>query len=194
MDKAWHNLFPLCDYLYKDMALPTLKEQTISPPSVNALKAIFLDAPSGGNVLEVGSGTGFLTTLLKFWVGRKGKVTAMERIEELSDIGRVITKRLGYTGIEFITGNASRGCARNAPYDAIAVCAMADETLMFRLLEELAVGGRMIIPLRERQEDSVITLVKKNGPNHYNMFSLFEARYVPFIYDRPCLFSGMKAG
>ena len=124
-----------------------------------------LDPQPGHNILDVGSGSGWTTSLFSYIVGSKGKVTAIERIEKLCEFGRKNTEKYGYVRediAEFHCADGSQGWPANAPYDRILVSAMAND-IPKELKDQLKVGGKMVIPVH----NDIWFLEKKNEEDFY---------------------------
>lgn len=141
---------------YEDAPLPIGFGQTASQPSLQALYAELLDLGPADRVLEVGTGSGFQTGLLARLAGH---VYSVERIRELSLRARSALDRLRIVNVALLVGDGTIGWGRYAPYDAILVTAGAPE-MPKPLLEQLAPGGRMLVPLGNRDEQ-VLTLVRR---------------------------------
>ena len=166
-----------------NIALPIGYGQTISQPLTVAFMLELLDPQRGQNVLDVGSGSGWTTALLSYIVGRNGKVTAVERKKELKETGEKNVDKYGYlrdgqSGMtEFYVADGTRGFAKNAPYDRILVSASA-ECVPSVLKEELKIGGKMVIPIR----NSIWYMEKKEENKFYKEeYPGFE--FVPLIED-----------
>src|ERR1700680_1992259 len=131
------------DQAYEDHPLPIGQGQTISQPYIVArmLEALALSATD--KVLEVGTGSGYVTALL---AELAAQVFSVERHAVLADAATELLGRMGYTNVRAIVGDGSQGFAAGAPYDAIIVSAAAAEVPL-ALLEQLAEGGRMIVPV-----------------------------------------------
>jgi protein-L-isoaspartate(D-aspartate) O-methyltransferase len=141
-----------------DMPLPIGFGQTNSQPSTVRLMLEWLDVHPGQKVLDVGSGSGWTTALLAYMTGKEGQVFAVERIPELVAFGRSNCERLGLKNIEFHPAGDAYGYPAAAPYDRILVSAAAGE-VPESLLAQLAVGGRMVIPV----QDSIVVMHKDAG-------------------------------
>lgn len=148
-----------------DEALPIGFGQTISQPAVVAFMLELLKPKPGDKVLDVGSGSGWTTALLAEIVGKKegGKVIAIEIIPELKEFGEGNVAK--YNFIEnkkavFICGDGSRGYEKEAPFDRILVSASAQRVPQ-ALKEQLKVGGRLVIPIK----NSIWLFVKKDEKN-----------------------------
>jgi|SRR3989344_831470 len=133
-----------------DIPLPIGHGQTISQPLTVAVMMELLDPQRGHKILDVGSGSGWTTALLCYIAGKKGHVTAVERIAELCEKGKSNVEKYGFITrdniAEFHHEDGTQGYAPNAPYDRILVSASADE-IPGALKEQLAVGGKMVIPV-----------------------------------------------
>ncbi len=131
-----------------DSAAPIGHGQTISQPYTVRAMLEWLDPQPSEKVLDVGSGSGWTAALLAKLVGSKGKVYAVERIPELMGFGRDNVERLGINNVEFHAAGDKLGLPDEAPFDRILVSAAADE-LPAELVEQLKVGGKMVIPVHK---------------------------------------------
>ncbi len=152
-----------------DVALPIGYGQTITQPKTVAIMLELLEPERGQNILDVGSGSGWITALLCYIVGREGRVTALERIEKLAMWGKNnVAKYKGYVenldeGIaEFHVLDGKKGFPDNAPYDRIIVSASAN-VIPEELKNQLKVGGKMVIPVK----NSLVYLEKRDEDNFY---------------------------
>lgn len=128
---------------YSDQPLPIAHDQTISQPYIVALMAEAGQIKSTDKVLEVGTGSGYSAAVL----GQMAQeVYTVETIEELAQSARSVIDSLGYQNIHVMTANGSVGWPENAPYDAIIVTAGAPG-IPPSLVEQLAPGGRLVIPV-----------------------------------------------
>lgn len=164
-----------------DVALPIGYGQTISQPLVTAIMLDLLDPQEGQKILDIGSGSGWTTSLLSYIVGKKGKVIAIERINNLAKWGEHNTDKYGFVknGIaQFHNADGSHGFPSEAPYDRILVSAAVAEKIPQALKDQLKVGGKMVIPVK----NSVIYLEKESKDKFYKEeFPGFT--FVPFIMD-----------
>src|SRR5947199_7424200 len=128
---------------YEDRPLPIGEGQTISQPYIVAIMLEALSLTPADRVLEVGTGSGYVTALL---AQLTSEVITIERHRALADSAGEVLSRLGYRNIRVIVGDGSRGFAEVAPYNAIIVSAAAPQ-LPHELMEQLAEGGRLIIPV-----------------------------------------------
>jgi len=141
---------------YEDAALPIGFGQTASQPSLQALYLQLLALNPTDKVLEIGTGSGYLTALL---AQLAGNVFSVERVRELSVRARQALDQLRISRVALLVGDGTIGWARFAPYDAILVSAGAP-AVPPALVEQLAVGGRMLIPIGDREQQT-LTLVRR---------------------------------
>ncbi|MGA8432401.1 MAG: protein-L-isoaspartate(D-aspartate) O-methyltransferase [Candidatus Sulfotelmatobacter sp.] len=162
---------------YEDHPLPIGEGQTISQPYIVANMLAALSLQSMDKVLEVGSGSGYVTALLAELVAH---VFAIERHAELATRARGTIAKLGYRNVEIVVGDGSRGLPLYQPFDAIIVSAAA-ERLPAPLLAQLADGGRMIIPVGAAEAQQLQFIRMQEG---IPQISLREpCRFVPLIAD-----------
>lgn len=174
------NFLPLgmLDQAARDVPLPIGYGQTNSQPSTVRLMLEWLKVRSGNKVLDVGSGSGWTTALLAHLAGKKGKIIAVERISELVKTGRDNCRRLGIKNVEFNkTLPSTFGWPKDASYDRILVSAAANE-LPLELVDQLARGGRMVIPVK----GSILVIVK-DEKNHVHIEEYPGFAFVPLIDD-----------
>lgn len=161
-----------------NIPLPIGFGQTISQPLVVAFMAELLEPQKGQNILDVGSGSGWTTAILSYIVGENGKVTALETIEGLCEFGKNNVDKFGFVkkGVaEFYCESAGNGFSKNAPYDRILVSAAVDE-LPTALKQQLAVGGKMVIPVH-----NYIWYVEKRAEDDFYIEKFPGFTFVPFI-------------
>lgn len=162
---------------YEDHPLPIGEEQTISQPFIVALMLELLELTPDDNVLEVGTGSGYVTALL---AELAAQVISLERHAPLAERARGVLERLGYRKATVIVGDGSQGYAASAPYNAILVSAAA-ASVPTRLLDQLAPGGRMVIPVGTADAQQLQVIRRENGM----VTTLREAcRFVPLISDK----------
>ena len=145
------------DQAYQDNPLPIGKEQTISQPYIIALMTEALELNGHEKVLEIGTGSGYQTAIL---AGLVKKVVTVERVPELAGSAEKLLKELGYENIEFHLAGETLGWPQDAPYDAIIVTAGAPD-IPDELLDQLAEGGRMVIPVGPRYAQELCKLTKR---------------------------------
>jgi protein-L-isoaspartate(D-aspartate) O-methyltransferase len=142
---------------YEDAAVPIGYQQTASQPSLQALYLQRLELLPTDRVLEIGTGSGYLTALLAHLAAH---VYSVERIRELSARARAILDQLRLPNVALLVGDGTVGWSRYAPYQKILVSAAAP-SVPNALLEQLAAGGRMLIPLGDRELQK-LTLLQKS--------------------------------
>jgi protein-L-isoaspartate(D-aspartate) O-methyltransferase len=130
-----------------DTALPIGFGQTNSQPSTVAMMLDWLDVEPNNKILDVGSGSGWTSALLSHLTGKKGKVIAVEIVPELVRFGRDNCSKLGIKNAAFQQAGKSIGWPAEAPYDRILVSA-AGQSVPPELIDQLAPGGRLVIPVR----------------------------------------------
>ncbi len=161
---------------YADQALPIACGQTISQPYVVAYMTEQLDVKPQHRVLEVGTGSGYQAAILS----RLAKnVVSVERYRTLADAARERLESLGFTNVAVETGDGLSGVPAHAPYDRIIVTAAA-ENVPEALVDELAEGGAMILPLGPHAGPQRIVKLTK-GPEGLTRQNLIWVRFVPLL-------------
>jgi protein-L-isoaspartate(D-aspartate) O-methyltransferase len=141
---------------YEDAPIPIGFQQTASQPSLQALYLKQLQLEPSDRVLEIGTGSGFQTALLAQLAAH---VYSVERIRELSVRARQAIDQLRLTNVALLVGDGTIGWSRFAPYDAILVAAGAP-SVPHALIDQLAMGGRLLIPVGTLEEQQ-LTMVRK---------------------------------
>ena len=161
---------------YADQALPIACGQTISQPYVVAYMTEKLAVGPNHRVLEIGTGSGYQAAILSRLAC---EVVSIERYRTLADQARDRLKSLGYDNVDVIAGDGLAGEPSRAPYDRIIVTAAA-ETIPEPLLDQLAEGGIMILPLGSHEgSQHIIKLTKsQTGTQREN---LIPVRFVPML-------------
>jgi len=161
---------------YADQALPIACGQTISQPYVVAYMTEQLEMESHHRVLEVGTGSGYQAAVLSHLAR---EVVSVERYRTLAEEARERLKALGYENVDIVVGDGFAGEPDRAPYDRIIVTAAA-ETIPQALLDQLADGGIMILPLGSHDgSQHIIKLTKSvTGIRREN---LIPVRFVPML-------------
>jgi protein-L-isoaspartate(D-aspartate) O-methyltransferase len=159
---------------YEDTALPIGSGQTISQPSTQARALEALRLTGREKVLEVGTGSGYQTALLAMVAGQ---VFSVERVAALAERARAALAEAGIGNVSVMVGDGTLGWRAYAPYEAMIVAAATREVPR-PLLEQLAPGGRILLPLGPR-ESQVLTLVTVNADGTTNAQPLAGARFVP---------------
>lgn len=145
---------------YEDSPIPIGYQQTASQPSLQALYLTILRPQSHERVLEVGTGSGFMTALLARMADR---VYSVERIRELSTRARKALDGLGFLNVALLVGDGTIGWRKYAPFDVIVVSA-ASPSIPKAYLDQLADPGRMLIPVGTLDKQDLV-LVRKEGGN-----------------------------
>ncbi len=161
---------------YEDAAIPIGYGQTASQPSLQALYLSVLQVTPDDTVLEIGTGSGFLTGLLALTADR---VYSIERIRELSVRARAALDELRINNVALMVGDGSIGWRKYAPFDVIVVSA-ASPSVPPSLIDQMAGGGRLIIPVgtRERQE---LVLVRREDSEIHEETIHGECTFVPLL-------------
>jgi protein-L-isoaspartate(D-aspartate) O-methyltransferase len=160
---------------YEDHPLPIGQGQTISQPYIVALMLEALALQPGDRVLEVGTGSGYVTALLAELVTQ---VISIERHGRLADGARELLARLGYSNVQVVVGDGSEGFAEVAPYNAILVSAAARE-IPEALIAQLAEGGRMIVPIGGEDSQQLQFVRMEGGQPRIALREL--CRFVPLV-------------
>ena len=173
-----HKLIPesLQKHAYEDRPLPIGNDQTISQPFIVALMTEAIKPKPGMKVLEIGTGSGYQAAVLAEIVD---EVYTIETVEELAERAKKDLQDMGYDNIHFKVGDGFYGWEEHAPYDAIIVTA-APEEIPPRLIEQLKVGGRMIIPVGPTPNTQELKLVEKKKNGKLKTRDLLPVRFVPF--------------
>lgn len=160
---------------YEDHPLPIGDGQTISQPYVVALMLESLQLTPGDKVLEVGTGSGYVTALL---AELAQQVFSIERHPALARSAREVLASLGYANVQVFTGDGTLGLPASAPFDAILVSAAAPD-LPRALLSQLRESGRMIIPVGSPDSQQLQFIRMTNGQAAVSLREL--VRFVPLI-------------
>jgi protein-L-isoaspartate(D-aspartate) O-methyltransferase len=170
-----HEFVPveLREYAYEDRPLPIGFGQTISQPYIVAFMTECLDPRPTDRVLEVGTGSGYQAAVLGELVAA---VYTIEIVEPLAERARADLTRLGYTNVHVKAGDGYQGWPGQAPFDAVIVTC-APESIPQPLVDQLAEGGRMIIPVGQIWDQHLILLEKEEG--QLEQTSVLPVRFVP---------------
>jgi protein-L-isoaspartate(D-aspartate) O-methyltransferase len=159
---------------YEDVALPLGHGQTISRPRAHALHLELSGLSGSERVLEVGTGSGYQTALLSQLAAQ---VYSVETVAELADAAGKRLRKLGLRNVILRTGDGSAGWPEHAPYDVI-LCGAAAPRIPEPLIEQLARGGRMIIPVGDGIEQSLLRITL-NADGEREEETIDSARFVP---------------
>lgn len=153
VDRRWFVPEALRDQAWEDHALAIEAGQTISQPSLVARMAALVDPQPGDRVLDVGTGSGYGAAIL----ARLGEsVVSVERHAELSRQAAANLSAAAVENVELVLGDGALGHAARAPYDVISVAATVERKVPTALLEQLADGGRLLVPVRDGSERLVL--------------------------------------
>ncbi len=162
---------------YEDVALPIGEGQTISQPyAVARMSEILLEDGPLRRVLEVGTGSGYQAAVLSQLADQ---VFSVERIRSLLDKARLRFRALQYRNIHTRYSDGGWGWASHGPFDGIMVTA-APRTVPEALLEQLAMGGRMIVPIGEQRKDQSLTIITRT-PAGFVSRAESDVNFVPFL-------------
>ena len=162
---------------YRDEPLSIGEDQTISQPYIVALITEALRLQPTDWVLELGTGSGYQAAVLAELVP-DGNVVTVERVPSLAQQARETLAGLGYGNIVVEESTGSLGCPRLGPYDAIVVSAAAP-TLSPTLLSQLALGGRLVVPVGSRDQQELVCALRTSEGISLRM--LGPCRFVPLI-------------
>jgi protein-L-isoaspartate(D-aspartate) O-methyltransferase len=171
LDKAFE------DHAYEDKAFPIGNKQTISQPYTVAFQTNMLQVKKRDKILEIGTGSGYQAAILSMLGAR---IFSIERQEDLYKKTRKLLDNLGFDRVRTYYKDGFKGLREFAPFDGIIVTAGAD-TIPQALFEQLAVGGRFVIPYGEGNEKKMICITKTadNQPEILEEGPLFK--FVPFL-------------
>ena len=164
---------------YEDTPLPIDCGQTISKPSVVGIMTQALKITTRDKILEIGTGSGYQTAILSKLARR---VYSVERYKPLYDKARQIFKKLNLNNITPIWGDGSQGIVEQQPFDRIIVTAAAEDPPPI-LLNQLKVGGIMIIPVGQSDEIQKLIKVERTEAN-FRYEDLCDVRFVPLLEGR----------
>ncbi len=161
---------------YDDRALPIGRGQTISQPYIVAFTAQALSVAPGDRVLEVGTGSGYAAAVL---AELGATVVTVERDPSLASTARSRLDALGYSRVEVIQADGSRGCPDRAPFDAISVAAAAP-SVPEPLVAQLQISGRLVVPVGGRRSDQRLVRVVRTGEGT-EVEDLLPVAFVPLV-------------
>ena len=162
-------------FAYENRPLPIDYEQTISQPLIVALMTQALHLEGNERILEVGTGSGYQAALLSLLAA---EVITVERIAPLAQRASQTLSELGYTNVQVYVAGEELGWPQGAPYDGIIVTAGAPEVPR-DLLDQLAPGGRLVIPVGSRDIQELVRIVKT--PAGAIRHNLGPCRFVPLL-------------
>lgn len=161
---------------YEDAPIPIGYQQTASQPSLQAHYLSILEPRPDEKVLEIGTGSGYLTALLALMCDR---VYSVERVRELSVRARKALDEMAFQNIALMVGDGTIGWRKYAPFDVIVVSA-SSPSVPTALVDQMADGGRMLIPVGGRDSQDLV-LVKKAGSAVTEEIVKGECTFVPLL-------------
>ncbi|MFN7000124.1 MAG: protein-L-isoaspartate(D-aspartate) O-methyltransferase [Elioraea tepidiphila] len=165
------------EWAYLDRPLPIGHGQTISQPYIVALMTDVAAPKPGEKVLEIGTGSGWQAAVL---AALGARVFSVEVIPELSERAAAALAAQGFGTVRLRVGDGWQGWPEEAPFDAILVTAAAPEVPQ-ALLDQLAPGGRMVIPLGAPHEQQMLTLFEKAADGTLSRRDLLPVAFVPLV-------------
>jgi len=181
MEKIPRHLFideGLAEQAYNDNPLPIDNKQTISQPYIVALMSEAMELTGREKVLEIGAGSGYQTAILAELAER---VFSIERIAALATRARKVLELLNYYNVAIRVGDGTYGWREESPFSAIMVTAGAPRIPKL-LIEQLVVGGRMVIPVGNRSSQTLLKLTRlSQDPEDLKKEDLGGCRFVDLI-------------
>ncbi len=167
----------LVEFAYSDSPLPIAASQTISQPYIVALMTAALELKPQDRVLEVGTGSGYAAAVL---AQIASQVYTIERHKILADSARKRLQELGYHNIQVLYGDGTLGWPQHAPFDAIVVAAGGPD-VPATLKQQLAISGRLVIPVGSTLRTQKLLRVRRISEHEYEEEDLGDVRFVPLI-------------
>jgi protein-L-isoaspartate(D-aspartate) O-methyltransferase len=161
---------------YENRPLPIGEGQTISQPYIVALMTDLADVDDTSVVLEVGTGSGYQAAVLAEVVRH---VYTIEIVEPLGRTAQRTLERLGYHNVTVRIGDGYAGWPEAAPFDAIVVTA-APESVPAPLVEQLKIGGRLVVPVGSQYEDQSLQVIEKRADGTLRTTHVLSVMFVPF--------------
>ncbi len=171
---------PLTRQAYEDRPLPIGYGQTISQPFIVAYMSEAARITPGAKVLEIGTGSGYQAAVL---AEIAAEVYTVEIVPELARQAERTLRELGYRNVRVRSGDGYQGWPQHAPFDAIVVTA-APERIPQPLIDQLAVHGRLIVPVGTQSEDQRMTVLTRT-PGGIIEQKTFPVRFVPLTREKP---------
>ena len=165
-------------YAYQDKAFPIGAGQTISQPYTVAFQSQLLEVKKEDKVLEIGTGSGYQTAVL---CTMGAKVYSVERQNELFKTTSLLLPKLNIRPKLLTFGDGYKGLPNYAPFDSIIVTAGAP-IIPKPLMAQLKIGGRLVIPLGEKEQ--IMTLLIRKNETQFEKHEFGEFRFVPLLEDK----------
>jgi protein-L-isoaspartate(D-aspartate) O-methyltransferase len=172
-DSALHG------HAYENKAFPIGAEQTISHPYTVAFQSQLLQVGKGDKILEIGTGSGYQAAVL---AELGAELYTIERQKELYDKTTPLLKSLGYTQVKYYYGDGYKGKQAFAPFDKIIVTAAAPE-IPVALLEQLRLGGMLVIPLNNKKGNQDMLRLTKSEQQEIHKEVFEEFSFVPMLKE-----------
>jgi protein-L-isoaspartate(D-aspartate) O-methyltransferase len=166
----------LAEFAYEDTPLPIEAGQTISQPYIVAHMIEAAEVQPGDRVLEIGAGSGYAAAVMSRIADR---VHTIERHPDLAEIARRRFAALGYDNVEVLVGDGTLGWPEAQPFDAI-LAAAGGPSIPQPLRKQLAVGGRLVIPVGPTDQQELVRLTRVSERN-YEEEKIGDVRFVPLI-------------
>lgn len=166
------------DYAYQDKAFPIGAGQTISQPYTVAFQSQLLELKKDHKILEIGTGSGYQTAVLCLM---GGKVFSVERQNELFKQTSILLPKLGIRPKHLSFGDGYKGLPNHAPFDSIIVTAGAP-TIPQALMAQLKIGGRLVIPLGEKNQ--IMTLLIRKNETQFEKHEFGDFKFVPLLENK----------
>ena len=176
--RQWFMESGLKTYAYTDKAYPIGEGQTISQPYTVAYQTQLLKTKAGDKVLEVGTGSGYQTSVL---IELGCKVFTIERQRLLFKKAELLFKKIKWKPKKIVFGDGYKGLKINAPYDAIIVTAGSPE-LPNNLMLQLKIGGRLVIPIGTKEQ--TMTRYVRVSDKEYSKETFGSFKFVPLLKDK----------
>jgi protein-L-isoaspartate(D-aspartate) O-methyltransferase len=170
-----------CSVAYADRSVLIGHDQTISQPFIVALMTHFAEVKSDHTVLEVGTGSGYQAAIL---ARLARKVCTLEIVPPLAEAAAKLLTNLGYDNVSVKVGDGYHGWLECGPFDAVIVTAALDHVPP-TLIEQLKVGGRLVMPVGPARATQQLTIVEKIAAGKTNTRSVMLVRFVPFTRSPP---------
>ena len=167
----------LVEFAYEDSPLPIAEQQTISQPYIVAAMIEALQLDQGSRILEVGTGSGYAAAVLAMIAAR---VYTIERHAGLATAAAARLEQLNIRNVQVRTGDGSLGWPEHAPFDGIVVAAGGPD-IPEALIEQLAIGGRLVIPVGATPREQTLVRIQRTGPDSLSREDLGPVRFVPLI-------------
>ena len=165
----------LSEHAYFDKALPIKSNQTISQPFTVAFQTQLLNPVSGEKILEIGTGSGYQTSILCFL---KVDVYTIERNHNLFRSTSKLFNKLNVNPVRFKYGDGYKGLLDDSPFDGIIITA-GSPIVPEELLKQLKVGGRMVVPIGK--ETQVMTKITRISVNNFKKETFGNFKFVPML-------------